>query len=192
MAARLSMLGFPFWESMRCRLFAGLAVSRARPSNPNVALTRSRSRSLAVCASPFRNSVAASSSNALANSGSRCTRSMTVRLESRVIAITSSLPWVRHERLARPVFLEQPLRPTDVGTLPLLCAAPEQNDQSVPFEREIDPIAWPPIDAILCNGPNALYIRRIAKLQQRTRSRHLRRRLRVQAVEPAPVRARIV
>jgi hypothetical protein len=42
MAARLSMLGFPFSLSMRCKLFAGLAVAAASPSNPTVALTRSR------------------------------------------------------------------------------------------------------------------------------------------------------
>jgi hypothetical protein len=46
--ARLSMLGLPFSESMRCRLLAGLPVATASPSEPTVALTRSR-RNQASC-----------------------------------------------------------------------------------------------------------------------------------------------
>ena len=60
------MLGFPCLESIRCRLLAGLAILSANPSKPIVALTRSRRISRASCGSPLRNSVAASSSSALA------------------------------------------------------------------------------------------------------------------------------
>ena len=40
MSARLSMLGFPLVESIRCKLFAGLPVAPARRSNPTVAFTK--------------------------------------------------------------------------------------------------------------------------------------------------------
>src|SRR5437016_13736144 len=82
------MLGLPFSDNIRCRLLLGLSISAASCSNPMVALTRSRSRSRAVCGSPLRNRVAASSSNARANAGSRCTRATTVCLKSRVRAIS--------------------------------------------------------------------------------------------------------
>src|SRR5882757_1165184 len=42
MAARLSMLGLPLGESMRCRLLLGVAVIFANCSKPSVAFTRSR------------------------------------------------------------------------------------------------------------------------------------------------------
>ena len=83
-AARLSMLGLPFEDSIRCRLLLGLCVSSARCSKPTVALTRSRKIRRAASGSPLRNSVAASSSSAFAKSGSRATRAATVCLKSRV------------------------------------------------------------------------------------------------------------
>ena len=90
-AAKLSMLGLPFGDSMRCKLLLGLWVSSARCSNPTVALTRSRRMRRAASGSPLRNSVAASSSSALANAGSRLTRSTTVCLKSRVRVMGSFL-----------------------------------------------------------------------------------------------------
>src|SRR5450432_3270701 len=89
MVARLFMLGLPADDSMRCRLLLGFFVLRASVSKPTVALTRSRRIRRAVSGSPLRNSVAASSSMALAKAGSRCTRSTTVCLKSRLSAISS-------------------------------------------------------------------------------------------------------
>src|SRR5262249_19580838 len=47
-AAKFSMLGLPFSDSIRCRLLLGLSISAAKLSNPIVALTRSRNRRRAV------------------------------------------------------------------------------------------------------------------------------------------------
>ena len=47
MPKKFSVLGLPFSPSMRCRLLLGLFASAARPSNPIVALIRSRSMRLA-------------------------------------------------------------------------------------------------------------------------------------------------
>src|SRR6266851_10294140 len=91
MAARLSMLGLPFLDSIRCRLLLGFAVSAAKASNPTVAFTRSRRIRRAISGSPLRNNVAASSSSALAKAGSRRTRSTTVCLKSRVSAMSHLL-----------------------------------------------------------------------------------------------------
>src|SRR5450759_3943347 len=88
----LSMLGFPLGESIRCRLLLGVSVTSASCSNPMVALTRSRRMRRAVSGPPLRNSVAASSRSALANCGSRATRSMTVCLILRVSAIWERPP----------------------------------------------------------------------------------------------------
>ncbi len=85
-AAKLSMFGFPRGESIRCRLLLGLAVAAASASKPTVAFTRSRRMRRAISGSPLRKSVAASSSSALANAGSRWTRSTTVCLKSLVNA----------------------------------------------------------------------------------------------------------
>ena len=86
-AARLSMLGLPVGDNIRCKLLLGLAVRVASCSKPMVALTRSRKISRAVSGSPLRNRVAASSSSACANHASFCTRWMTVSLEFLVNAI---------------------------------------------------------------------------------------------------------
>ncbi len=64
MAARLSMLGLPADDNMRCRLLLGLAVKVDSCSKPIVALIRSRRIRRAVSGSPLRNKVAASSSSA--------------------------------------------------------------------------------------------------------------------------------
>ena len=85
-AARLSMLGLPRSDSIRWRLLLGVLVSTASASNPTEAFTRSRKIRRAACGSPFKNSVAASSSSALAKAGSRATRALTVSLKSRVSA----------------------------------------------------------------------------------------------------------
>jgi hypothetical protein len=73
-AAKLSMLGLPVGDNMRCKLLLGLRVSVASCSKPMVAFTRSRKIRRAVSGSPFKNKVAASSSNACANDASACTR----------------------------------------------------------------------------------------------------------------------
>ena len=75
LTARLSMLGMPVGERMRCRLLLGLAVNVARCSKPIVALIRSRSSTRAISGSRLRNWVAASSRSACANAGrARCAR----------------------------------------------------------------------------------------------------------------------
>ena len=86
-AARLSMLGLPAGDNMRCRLLLGLDVSAETCSKPIVALIRSRRIRRAVSGSPLRNSVAASSNKAWANAASRPTRAKTVSLKSRVSAM---------------------------------------------------------------------------------------------------------
>ncbi len=63
-------------------------------SKPMVAFTRSRRMSRAVSGSPLRNRVAASSRSALANWGSRSTRSTTVCLKLRVSAIYLPVPFL--------------------------------------------------------------------------------------------------
>ena len=45
MTAKLSILGLPLGESMRCKLFDGFPVAVANRSNPTVAFTRSRKSS---------------------------------------------------------------------------------------------------------------------------------------------------
>ena len=70
-AARLSMLGLPLSDNMRCKLLLGLSVSSAKRSKPRVAFTKSRRIRRAVSGSSLKKRVAASSSSAFANSGSR-------------------------------------------------------------------------------------------------------------------------
>ena len=78
MDARLSIFGFPFGESIRCRLLLGLFVTAASSSNPTVAFTRSRKITRAAAASPANRSVTVSLSSAAANSASHAARSATV------------------------------------------------------------------------------------------------------------------
>ena len=66
---RLSIVGLPLAESMRCRLLLDLSTSSASVSKPIVALTRSLSTRRATSGSPFRNRVIASSSKAAVNAG---------------------------------------------------------------------------------------------------------------------------
>ena len=86
--ARLSMVGFPEADSMRCRLLLGVPVFAANVSKPTVALTRSRRMLRVTSGSSLRNSVAASSNIALANAGSRPARSAMKRLKSRFVVFT--------------------------------------------------------------------------------------------------------
>ena len=57
MTAKLSMLGLPLGDSIRCKLFLGLCVSSANLSKPTVAFTKSLRISRAVSGSPLRKSV---------------------------------------------------------------------------------------------------------------------------------------
>jgi hypothetical protein len=70
-------------ETIRCKLLLGLSVIVASCSNPILALTRSRRLNRAVPGSPFRNSVAASFSNACAKAGSRLDRKAAVQYDFR-------------------------------------------------------------------------------------------------------------
>jgi hypothetical protein len=129
MAARLSMLGLPRSDSIRCRLLLGVFVSAARASNPTDAFIRSRSTKRAACGSPLRNSVAASSSRALAKAGSRASRALTVSLKSRVSAIL--LPFILRlafRRLPGLVLGEQRFRSSYVCLLALFGTADKQDN----------------------------------------------------------------
>src|SRR6266851_4887850 len=156
------MLGLPFSESMRCRLLAGIAVAAASPSNPTVAFTRSRRMRRAVRGSPLRNSVAASSSIALAKAGSRCTRSTTLCLKSRVSAMPITSCFVVLRRVFAPLLRKHCLRSFDIGLLPRLRAAAQQDDQRFPILGEIDPIARSPINAVLGDDADPLHARCVA------------------------------
>ena len=124
-AAKLSILGLPFDESMRCRLLLGTSVSFDSCSNPNVALTRSRRITRAVSASPLMRSIVASSRSFFANVGSRSTRATTVSLKSRVSAIKLP-PWPFRFivqsgcRFSRLVFRMQSFGSLDIGLLSAL------------------------------------------------------------------------
>ena len=65
---RLSIVGFPLADNMRCKLLLGFDVSIANFSKPTVAFTKSLKTSRAISGSPFRKSYAASFSRATANS----------------------------------------------------------------------------------------------------------------------------
>jgi|GEM_PF-6561706 len=54
MTVKLSIVGLPFADNIRWRLLLGLEVSMASSSKPTIALTSSRSISLAVSGSPLR------------------------------------------------------------------------------------------------------------------------------------------
>src|SRR5690606_29513277 len=173
MVARLSMLGLPLADSMRCRLLAGFSVSVASCSKPTVAFTRSRSIMRAVSGSPFRNSVAASSSIARAKAGSRSTRAATVCLKSRVSAMGSSL--LSTTLLARFLLLqlclprlvrnEQLLGPVDVALLPPFRAATEKDDEAFPVAGEVNPVAGSPIDDVLAKTSEPFHAGGVALAQ---------------------------
>src|SRR3546814_2340472 len=95
------------------------------------------SSELAVCGSPLRNSVAASSSSALAKAGSRPARSLTVSLKSRVIVMSS--PFRRC--LARLVFALEQSRSLDGRLLTPLGAARKQDDQLLAVLHQLEPVA---------------------------------------------------
>ncbi|MFB9075783.1 hypothetical protein ACFFX0_33385 [Citricoccus parietis] len=84
----------------------GLLVSTASVSKPTEAFTRSRKMRRAVWGSPLRNSVAASSSMALAKAGSRAARSFTVSLKSQVSSMSSSPARCLRSRLSGLVFCQ--------------------------------------------------------------------------------------
>src|SRR3546814_16931850 len=91
-----------------------------------------------VCSSDLlRNSVAASSSSALAKAGSRPARSLTVSLKSRVIVMSS--PFRRC--LARLVFALEHSRSLDGRLLTPLGAARKQDDQLLAVLHQIEPVA---------------------------------------------------
>src|SRR3546814_4031120 len=98
-----------------------------------------------VCSSDLlRNSVAASSSSALAKAGSRPARSLTVSLKSRVIVMSS--PFRRC--LARLVFALEQSRSLDGRLLTPLGAARKQDDQLLAVLHLIEPVARSPIDPV--------------------------------------------
>lgn len=187
------MLGLPFVESIRCKLFEGLPVALASCSNPTVTLTRSRSRSLAVSGSPFKKSVRASSKSALAKAGSRFTRSTTVLLEflDKAISFTFSVSFSQ-TRLSRSIFRPKRFRALDVSLLTQLRAASQQDHDIVAVFPKVDPVAGSPVDPILPDGTNPLDGRRIPEFQARSRRRYLCRRLRRKTVEPSQVWYRAV
>src|ERR1700690_768594 len=155
-AARLVMVGFPAGESMRCTLFEGFSTDCASCSKPIVAFTRSRRMSLAVSGSPFRNSVAASSSRALAKSGSCLTRATTVALKSRVNAIASLLASLssvfKHLSLAALVVFPKLNRPVDIFLLSLFAAATQQDDDLNSVSGQIDAPAGAKVDLVFTDA----------------------------------------
>lgn len=72
--------------------------------------------------------------------------------------------------------------------LPFLGAATEQNDQSFAILRQVDAITRPPVDFALTNTPEPFDVQGVAQLQSGLGDRHLGCGLRIQAVEPRPVR----
>src|SRR5438105_12300301 len=178
------MPGLPCADNMRCRLFEGLSVSRASSSNPPVALTRSRKMIRATSGSPLRKSVAASSSIAFANEGSRSTRSITVCLKSRVNAIALSFLPARRRGLPGLVLREQLPCILYVGLLAALGAATQKDDQRIPVLGQINPVARSPVDDVFAHPAELLDPRRVADAQPQLGRCDLCRRLRIQRIKP--------
>lgn len=179
MIAKLSMLGLPFAESIRCKLFEGFPVAAASRSKPTVTFTRSRSVSLATSGSPLRKRVRASSRSAFANAGSRFTRSTTVFRESLVSGIYSPFPFCFGGRaLSSAIFDPKRVRAFNVGLLTPFRTTAEQNYDFRSILCKVNSIARSPIDTILANRANPSDGRRVSHLEASPRDRDLRCRLR--------------
>src|SRR5450759_4983496 len=153
------MLGFPLGDSMRCKLLLGFSVILASCSNPMVALTRSLRMSRAVSGSPLRNSVAASSRSALANWGSRSTRSITVCLKLRVNTICSPFCFLRRRQDFLPFFVfgVQHLGLVNILLLTAFRASTKQNDEFFTVSRQVDAVTWPPVDDVFTDSAKPLH-----------------------------------
>ena len=80
---RLSIVGFPFGDSIRWTLLLGLFNSCANDSNPIVAFTDSRNTTRATSGSPSKKAVTASFIKETAKLGS-----LVARLPNRVFVVT--------------------------------------------------------------------------------------------------------
>src|SRR5882724_885675 len=90
--------------------------------------------------------------------------------------------------LSRLVFRPHRRRALDIALLTLLGAAAEEDDQGVTVPCEIDPIARPPVDAILTDGADPLHTRQVARFEPHRRSGNFRSSLRVKSLEPSSER----
>src|SRR3546814_5704619 len=129
------------------------------------------SSELAVCGSPLRNSVAASSSSALAKAGSRPARSLTVSLKSRVIVMSS--PFRRC--LARLVFALEQSRSLDGRLLTPLGPARKQDDPLLAVLHQIEQVARSPIYPVFAkSAADPFDVRHIAASESQHPFRHFR------------------
>src|SRR5207247_4588197 len=186
MLKRFSVLGLPRGANIRCRLLLGFLIAAASSSKPSVALTRSRRMALPAAVSPLRNALIASVRSASRKRGSRCARAATVFLKSRVSAIQPPLP--RSRTLATAIRRPALFRHLNRVLLALLGAATEQDDHAVAILAEIDSVAWAEGDLPLEHArTDALDVRTVAGSQLVQRRRNLRRRRRVETVEPGAI-----
>ena len=104
-------------------------------------------------------------------------------------------PGFRRLGLAALVFVEQHARVFDIGLLPLLGPAHEEDDQFIPVLGEMEPISRPPVDPVFAKpAADLLDVRQIAQVQPDDGRRLFGRgrSLNIEIVEPTPERAKTV